>query len=126
MDSDDQNSNRKCDSDDNILVEYKMNISDDINENEDQRNNIKNQYLDGNGNQVSEKGHIQNNDHRSKIVECSCMMDNRTTAVITTTTKTTTLTKNPTQPNEDNQINEKIMKKLQAMSISDDDYGESR
>lgn len=118
MDSDDQNANRKCDSDDNILVEYKMNIADDINDNEEDQHCIKNQYLDGNGNQVngSEKGQIQNN---KKVVECSSCMETKTT---TTTTNTTTASSNP--PNEDSQMNDKIMKKLQAMSISDDDYGE--
>ncbi|KAL7022643.1 hypothetical protein ACKWTF_012326 [Chironomus riparius] len=120
MDSDDQNSNKKCDSDDNVLMEYKMSISDEINDNMDQHY-LKNQYIDGNGNQVSEKGQIQNND-QNKIVECSCM--DRTTASSTITTSNTT-TKNSTHPNEDSQINEKIMKKLQSMSISDDDYDES-
>jgi hypothetical protein len=120
MDSDDQNSNKKCDSDDNVLMEYKMNISDEINDNMDQHY-LKNQYVDGNGNQVSEKGYIQNDDH-NKIVECSCM--DRTNASSTITTSNNTTTKNSTHPNEDNHINEKIMKKLQSMSISDDDYGE--
>lgn len=112
MDSDDQNSNRKCDSDDNILVEYKVNVDDDINDNEEQYC-IKNQYLDGNGNQVtSDKG--QNQNDNNKVVECSCM--ERTTIAGNDTTIAN-------HTNEDNQINDKIMKKLQAMSISDDDYG---
>ena len=119
MDSDDQNSNRKCDTDDNVLVEYNVNIADKINGNVDQQK-YKNQYVDGNGNRVlavadEKKGRTQNNENESEALECSCLG---------VTTAGTTTARNSNQTNSDNHIDEKIMKKLQAMSISDDDYGE--
>jgi formiminotetrahydrofolate cyclodeaminase len=97
MDSDDQNFNKKCDMENSELV---LDI-DKINGNSNQK-----QYVDGNGNQVvdDDKDRTQNNEHEA--VECSCVGVNGNLSQI-----------------NDNHIDEKIMRKLQAMSISDDDYG---
>jgi hypothetical protein len=119
MDSDDQlntnnnNNNTICENNDDP-IEYKVNITDKIDGSgsiADQLYDIANdQYLDGNGNRLNDKNRIENNENE-KTLDCSCIEISSSTSRASNRT------------NNDNHIDDKIMRKLQAMSISDDDYG---
>lgn len=105
MDSDDQNYNKKCDIDDDnddVLVEYKVDTKCC-----DKTNAIaESQYLDANGNQVSDSNQNKDNEY----VECDCVgvqIDSSSTI---------------SESNQIHKPNESVMKKL--MSMADDDYGE--
>lgn len=102
MDSDDQNANKKCDIDE-VLVEYKVDTKccDKINGS---------QYLDANGNRVSGGSHQANNDR----VECDCLGVEIDAQIKSTLSES----------NSTHQFDENIMKKLQKLTFSDDDYGE--
>lgn len=106
MDSDDQNFNKRCDIDE-VLVEYKVDTKccDNI------IDNRRSQCLDANGNQVSDEGQSENNDH----VECDCLAVEIDTQIKSTMSES----------NSSHQMDETTMKKLQKITLSDDDYGES-
>lgn len=102
MDSDDQNANKKCDIDE-VLVEYKVDTKccDKIDGS---------QYLDANGNRVNGSSQRASNER----VECDCLgveIDAQIKSTIS-------------ESNTSHQLDENIMKKLQKMTLSDDDYGE--
>jgi len=130
VDSDDQNFNKKNFAnggdidDDDVFMGCKVDTkcSNKINGHDDDEN----QYLDGNGNKINDKNH---NDEHHQVVECACLeMDDNSA------------TKIERKMNEINQtnggggggvgsgssgMNGKVMSRLEAMALSDDDdYGE--
>lgn len=117
MDSDDQSSSRQFGSDENALVEFKVNILDKLNGNEDQNflPNQHNQSVDRNGNRIDDEKSqtLNNNDNHEKTNECNCIEISSNLITRNTTTDVS----------DDNYRDDKIMRKLQSMSISDDDYG---
>ncbi|KAG5670442.1 hypothetical protein PVAND_000706 [Polypedilum vanderplanki] len=118
MDSDDQTACKKFDNendDDNTLVEFNVRILDKINaqENQHHNNNInknKNQYVDNNGNSVVE-GKTNRTD------ECNCVEFSANMAK--------KCDRNASPTNVDNFIDDKLIRKLQSVSLSDDDYDEN-
>lgn len=119
MDSDDQNACKKFgneNDDDNTLVEFNVRILDKINTQEGQphnnnnNNNNKKQYVDNNGNSVVEG---KTNDRTD---ECNCIEFSSNVAK--------KCGRNASPTNVDNFIDDKLIRKLQSVSLSDDDYGE--
>lgn len=104
VDSDDQNFNKKCDIDE-VLVEYKVDTKCC-----DKLNGIDGiQCLDANGNQVKRQN------GKDDDVECDCLgveIDSQIKSTLS-------------ESNSSHQIDTTIIKKIQKMAISDDDYGEN-
>jgi hypothetical protein len=135
MDSDDQNACKKYgndnggdgDDDDDRLVAFNVRILDNINAQETQAHHNKKPYaVDNNGNSVVE-GNILSGSTNG-IVECNCVDFSSSAAVVaaTTTTMSKKCARNANPTTNDNFIDDKLIRKLQSVSLSDDDYGEKK